>query len=99
MDINKKTLEYLADLGKIRLDPKKEEKLLSDLKNILNYFEELKEINTDGVNPLSGGNMGFNSFRKDEFLEDKNNKEVKEKLIEALPKEDGGYLKIPPVFE
>ena len=51
MLINKKTLEYLAELSRIKIEGRKEEKLLKDLLEILNYFEELKESNTENIEP------------------------------------------------
>ncbi len=41
--IDKKTLEHLAELARIKLDGRQEEKLLHDLGKILDHFEELKE--------------------------------------------------------
>ena len=40
--INKKTLEYLAALARLKLKPQEEKKLLKDLQKILDYFEQLK---------------------------------------------------------
>lgn len=97
-DINKKTLEYLADLGKMWLDGKDEDKLLRDLQKILRYFEELEEVNTQNVEPLSGGTTDHNIFREDDAGGPKL-KARKEKLIAAFPKEEKGFLKVPAVFE
>ncbi|MEK7163052.1 MAG: Asp-tRNA(Asn)/Glu-tRNA(Gln) amidotransferase subunit GatC [Patescibacteria group bacterium] len=56
--IDKKTLEHLAELGRIEIGDKrqaisdKEEKLLKDLQKILGHFEELKEVDTENINPV-----------------------------------------------
>jgi len=103
MLINKKTIEYLAELSRIELNPKKEEKLLSDLQSILGHFDELNEVNTDGVEPLAGGTIEKNVFRNDETIDDKlqttNKEKIRNNIIEAFPEKDGDYLKVPPVFE
>ena len=93
--INKKTLEYLAELARIRLDPEKEKKLLSDLKSILEYFKELEGVDTSEVQPMAGGTVSQNVFRNDggECLG------AKGKIIGIFPDERNGFLKIPPVFE
>lgn len=93
--INKKTLEYLANLSRIRLEKKEEGKLLEDLQEILNYFELLKEVGTEDIEPLSGGTTTENVFREFE----KEEKEEKEKLKEQFFEKKDNYLKIPPVFE
>lgn len=97
--INKETLEYLANLGKIHLEKGEETKLLSDLQKILAYFEELKEIDTDKVEPLSGGTIEENVFRSDQPKEIKLPLVDKEKLLRAFPEKSGDFLKVPPVFE
>ena len=103
MIISKKTLEYLAELSRIKIEEKKEEKLLKDLREILNYFEELKESNTENIEPVTGGTNLENVFREDEFIEaDLRGKPAlsrAEGLIEAFPEKQDGFLKIPPVFE
>ncbi len=96
MLINKKTLEYLAELGRIELDKKHEEKMLGDLQNILGHFDELNEVDTEGVEPLAGGTIEVNVFRNDENF---NNQSPVSNLIDAFPEKEGGYLKVPPVFE
>ena len=95
--INKKTLEYLAELSRIELDGRSEEKLLNDLQKILEYFEELKEIDTENIESMAGGTIGKNVFRED-GVSDKGQR-TNDKLIEAFPEEEKGYLKVPPVFE
>lgn len=98
----KKTLEYLAELSRIDIGDKgqatsdKEEKLLKDLQKILEYFEELKEVNTENIEPMAGGTIGKNVFRNDEEGSALSNTEG---LIEQFPEKENGFLKIPPVFE
>lgn len=91
---DKKTLEYLAELGRIELTEAEKPKLLKDLQEILNYFQELQKIDTTNTEPMSGGTLQGNIFRDDEIKEEKN-----EKLIEAFPKQEKEFLKVPPVFE
>ncbi len=108
--INKKTLEYLAELSRIELElevPTPEggrgpdrrigEKLLKDLQKILEYFDELKEVDTENIEPLAGGTIGKNVFRKDE-AENQKPKIKSQKLKEQFPEEENGFLKVPPVF-
>ena len=93
--IDKKTLEYLANLSRIKLEKKEEERFLKDLWEILNYFELLKEVGTENIEPLSGGTITENVFREFE----KEEKGEKEKLKEQFFEKKDNYLKIPPVFE
>lgn len=93
--LSKKDLERLAELARIELKKSEEEKLLADLEKILGHFEELKEVNTEGVAPLSGGTFVKNVLRKDGEGE----RLPAEKAVVQFPEKEKGFLKIPPVFE
>ncbi len=102
--IDRKTLKYLAELGRIELSEKSEDKLLKDIKAIFDYFEELKEVDTEGVEPMAGGcaERGgiaeLNVVRNDEIMV-QNLSEKRDKLINAFPEKENDYLKTPAVFE
>ena len=93
--ITKQTLEHLAKLSRIELDPQEEEKLLKDLGEILNYFTELEKLDTADVRPMAGGTDLKNALRND------NERENTDQGIgtDAFPEKENGFLKIPPVFE
>ncbi len=93
--INKKTLEHLAQLARIELEEREEEKLLKDLQNILEHFKELQELDTSDVAALSGGTDFRNIFREDGERENTD----RGAGTEQFPEKHDGYLKIPPVFE
>ncbi|MBI2514744.1 Asp-tRNA(Asn)/Glu-tRNA(Gln) amidotransferase subunit GatC [Candidatus Wolfebacteria bacterium] len=114
LKITKETLEYLAGLGKLRIKKEDEEKLLRDLEKILAHFEELKELDTEGVEPLSGIAGDFNVFREDDLSADLRGLDADQRrisqresalnqrqsaLIEAFPEKENGFLKVPAVFE
>lgn len=93
--ISKKELEHLARLARLEIDGRSEEKLANDLEKILKHFEELKEVNTDGVEPMTGGTFLENIWREDEL---KKERLTGESSSAAFPEKDDGYLKIPAVF-
>ncbi len=52
-ELNKKSLEHLAGLARLELNPQEEEKLLKDLQLILDHFKELQEADTKDIEPLT----------------------------------------------
>lgn len=98
--INKKTLDHLAELARLELTPEEIKKLLKDLKKILDYFQELNELDTTGVAPLAGGTALQNVFRIDEVDFEKRSAGVNHegRIIDAFPAIDKGYLKVPKVL-
>jgi aspartyl-tRNA(Asn)/glutamyl-tRNA(Gln) amidotransferase subunit C len=98
--INKKELEHLAELSRIELDPKEEEKLLTDLEAILEHFKELQELPTENVVPMAGGSDLINVFREDGGENDAGPESTDRGAgVKAFPESKDGFLKIPPVFE
>ncbi|KKR88928.1 MAG: Aspartyl/glutamyl-tRNA(Asn/Gln) amidotransferase subunit C [Candidatus Wolfebacteria bacterium GW2011_GWA2_42_10] len=96
--INKEILEYLAELARIELDEKKEKKMIKDLEEILDYFEEIKNVDTSKIASALSGAETVNVIRKDETL-NKDLCEKREKLTSVFPEKENGFLKVPGVFE
>ena len=99
--LTKKDLEHLAELARIDLKAGEEKKLIKDLSNILDYFKELQELNTDGVEPMTGGTDLKNALREDVLEKDSETGKACLQVgrgKEAFPDEENGYLKVPPVF-
>lgn len=94
--ISKEEVKHLASLSRIELTEAEEAKLQHDLGNILEHFDELKEVNTDDVAPLAGGSVLTNQFRNDE---DATNRVDNAAALKAFPESASGLLKVPPVFE
>ncbi len=93
--ITRQELEHLAELGRIELDPKEEEKLLKDIGNMLEHFKELENLKTSDVAPVTGGSDLKNVFREDDRPENTN----RGVGVDAFPESENGFLKVPPVFE
>ncbi|MBI4143537.1 Asp-tRNA(Asn)/Glu-tRNA(Gln) amidotransferase subunit GatC [Candidatus Woesearchaeota archaeon] len=51
MEVDKKLLEHVAEVARIRLTEEEIWKSLPQLKEILEFFSKLEEINTDDVKP------------------------------------------------
>jgi aspartyl-tRNA(Asn)/glutamyl-tRNA(Gln) amidotransferase subunit C len=92
--LSQKSLEHLAKLARIEINAREEEKLLKDLQGILNYFEELKNLDMSEAENSSGGEVK-NSLRQDG--ETRNTDRGKGR--EAFPQVRKNFLRVPPVFE
>lgn len=51
MEVDRKLLEHVADVARIKLSEEEIKKFLPQLKESLEFFSQLKEINTDNVKP------------------------------------------------
>ncbi|MFL2679354.1 MAG: Asp-tRNA(Asn)/Glu-tRNA(Gln) amidotransferase subunit GatC [Alphaproteobacteria bacterium] len=95
MTIDNKTVKKVAKLAKIRITLADEEKLIYELNNILKWVDELKEVNTDNVEPM------LSVFNESMFLrEDKPSDSFSNKLIlKNSPKDREGFFVVPKVVE
>ena len=99
MSIGKKEFEHLAQLSRIELDPKEEDKLLADLGAILDHFKELQALDTANVPPMTGGTDLVNVFREDTVEAGGHENTNRGAGVDVFPESKDGYNKVPPVFE
>ena len=66
MRIDDALIAYLEDLSCLTLSDSEKIRLTGDMQNILNGFERLSELNTEGVPERSHPFDNVNAFREDE---------------------------------
>jgi aspartyl-tRNA(Asn)/glutamyl-tRNA(Gln) amidotransferase subunit C len=94
MQIDKETLQKIAHLARLDLDPSKEAQMKTDLEEILDWVEKLNELDTDGIEPLTNMSFEVNSFREDKIVEPLS----QERGLRNAPDRDGDYFKVPKVL-
>lgn len=95
--VDKKTVEYVAGLARIAISDAEKEFLSGQLSKIVDYIGKLKELDTDGVEPLRSlhSNQKGNVLRADRTQE----ASLREDILGNAPSRRGDYFKIPPVIE
>ena len=71
MSIDKDKIKHISKLARISLDAKKTDSLTKDLSSIFKFIEQLNEINTNNVEPLSSILNEPLRSRKDEINDGK----------------------------
>lgn len=95
MSIAKETVEYVANLSRIKLDAGELEKISAELGNILDFIGKLKGVNTDNVAPTSHILPVNNVLRQDE-----NDVSLSaQKALENSPKKEENFFVVPKVIE
>lgn len=95
MQINKKTVEHVALLSRIKLSEKEKEIYSHQLTKILDYVEQLNHVDTKNIEPTYQITKVVNVMRKDEAAPSKKEK----KLIEVAPQKEQDFIKVKAVFE
>lgn len=93
--INKKNVEHVAALARIEVSEKEKESLGRELSNILGYIDKLKELDTEGVEPMRGLHSKESIFRSDEAKDSGLQKDI----LANAPSREGNHIKVPKVIE
>jgi aspartyl-tRNA(Asn)/glutamyl-tRNA(Gln) amidotransferase subunit C len=95
MKIDKKVVEYVAHLARLRLQPEEVELYTGQLDRILDYMDKLNSLDTTGIEPTTHVIPLVNVFREDAV---DNNFQVEESVGNA-PERKGSSFKVPPIIE
>ncbi len=95
MKIDKNTINKIARLSRIKLDDKESEDYIKDLNSILDWVEQLNEVNTENVKPLSNISLSILPKRED-VSKDTNSSE---EILENAPDKLEGFFAVPKVVE
>ena len=95
MKIDKSTTIKIAKLCRVRVDEEEIGELSSQLSSILDWVEQLNQVNTDNIEPLSNVSKSTLPLRKDE--EDKVDKS--QDILANAPEKLENYFVVPKVIE
>jgi len=94
MSIDREQVKKVAHLARLDITPEEEEQFYTQLSSILEYFEQLSELDTDKVAPTTRAIEVSNVTRKDEL----NPFNASEALLEVAPEQEGSYFKVPKIL-
>jgi aspartyl-tRNA(Asn)/glutamyl-tRNA(Gln) amidotransferase subunit C len=66
MKISQQEVEKIAHLARLDVDDELKETLAGQLSDILDYIDALKDVDVDGVTPVSGAAFMNNVLREDD---------------------------------
>jgi aspartyl-tRNA(Asn)/glutamyl-tRNA(Gln) amidotransferase subunit C len=97
IDFEKKALQNLETLSRIKCKGEEEEALFKGIQNILNYFEQLKEVDTNDVPACNFvlGDMQQNVMRKDEIGQTLST----DLFLSNAPDQVAGMIKVPTIIK
>jgi len=93
--INKEVIAKLSSLSKLKFNKEETELISEDLSKMVNFINQLNELETDGIEPLIHMNEEINNWREDKVGEVLS----QEKALTNSPVQDSTYFKIPKVLD
>lgn len=94
MSLTREDVEKVSLLGRLLLSPEEQEKMTAQLTNIVSYVEQLKELNTDGVEPMAHAVELHNVFADDVVRPSLPRGEA----LANAPKHDNECFRVPAVL-
>lgn len=96
-DFDRQTLEHLKRLCRIECTEEENEDILSSLSRIVNYVEQLKEIDTENVRTCR---YVLRGMLKSRLREDEPTDLLpREEFLAGAPDQIGGMIRVPPILK
>ena len=95
MSVDTATVRHIAKLARLQMSDAEIAALVPELNNILGWVEQLGEVNTDGVEPLTAVIDQKLRLRDDVV----NDGDVRDKVLANAPDAQHGFFAVPKVIE
>ena len=95
MSVDIATVKKVASLARIAISDADAERLAPELNNILGWVEQLGEVNTDGVEPLTAVIDQQLRLREDEVTDGN----CRDDILANAPEAQHGFFAVPKVIE
>lgn len=92
--ISKEEILKISKLAKLNLTDSEIEELQNDMASVLGYIDQLKEVDIDGVDPMSHAVDIKNQLKEDKIMETDSTDIIKE-----FPEKEERLLKVKSVFK
>ncbi len=89
--IDDETIEYVGILAKLELSGEERERAKKDMGRMLDYIDQLGELDTEGVEPMTHVFPVQNVFREDIVT----NSDTREQLLSNAPEQKDGMFVVP----
>ena len=88
-------IDYVSNLARIELSESEKEKFRGQLGDVLKYFEKLKEVDVDGVDPTAHAFPRFNVWDQDQV----NEPFAVDQALQNAPQSRNDQILVPKVVE
>ena len=95
MSVTNEQVRHIARLARIAMTDEELEHLVPELNNILGWVEQLGEVNTDGVEPLTAV-IDQKLRLRDDIVNDGN---IRDEILANAPEAEHGFFAVPKVIE
>ena len=95
MALDEATVRNIAKLARIKVPESDISSLAEELSNILNWIEQLNEVDTENVVPMTSVTNAIMSRRSDKITDG----DYPDKILANAPDSEGAFYTVPKVVE
>ena len=95
MSVSPEQVRHIAKLARIAMSDEELDRLLPELNNILGWVEQLGEVNTDGIEPLTAVIEQKLRLRDDAVTDG----DIRDDVLANAPEAQHGFFAVPKVIE
>ena len=95
MSVTNEQVRHIAKLARIARSDGEIERLVPEINNILGWVEQLGEVNTDGVEPLTAVIPNTLRLREDKVTDG----DCRDDVLANAPAAEHGFFAVPKVIE
>lgn len=95
MSVTDKEVRHVAKLARLSLSEAEIQRMVPELNNILRWVEQLREVDTDGVQPLTAVIENHLRLRDDVV----NDGDCRDDVLANAPDAQHGFFAVPKVIE
>lgn len=96
MTVDDKLIAKLEKLSSLEVDDSRKEKLKSELADIINFVENLNDIDVSHIEATFTTIEGGTPLREDVSVQ---NLELSNQILKNAPKSENGYFIVPKIIE
>ena len=96
MTVDDKLIDKLAKLSSLEIEDSRKENLKSELADIINFVENLNEIDVSDIEATFSTIEGGTPLREDVAKQDL---EISKHILNHAPKSEDGYFVVPKIIE
>ena len=95
MSLDKSTVRNIANLARLEVPEDELDHLAGELSNIITFVEQLSEVNTEGVAPMTSVAHLELPWRTDQVTDG----DCRDKVLANAPEQHEGFFLVPKVIE
>ena len=92
--IDRDQVHKVANLARLEMTDEEEEQIAAQMNSILEYFEQLSELDTNDVPPTTRA-IDISNVTRPDYLQPSPDREA---ILKGAPDQDGDFFKVPKIL-